>query len=445
MAKRISDFPQLWFLKVGVARCNECELSWSWYEIFCQLREECEEIPRKTIQIDGLRRGGITRVINWSPVPGLSTKYIQIQISFSLSFFLDLFRSKESIICSKILLCCISLHNVLFRPFDEVNEVHDGSCTFVQTCIRCKTGDVWLVLMGARMSLWLAASFLAFSDSWKTSQYITLTPGLPVVSIGRKMRLCMESIRSSTWRMWVLQSRTIWLVQLSGDQCRGLESHAHWFWMFLFVIYQWYSLRMSLVYSMGLRAQRIFLSFFSFYLLDVLNRQGAFSMKRPDKICEDMPDTVRHSYLNDKLEANTFDSRIPKARRKMRKNTQDMLDINGLGAWLTLDDWCGLVIAWILYHEIWRNEQLADVTGTTIAVQHGANIITQISDCTLTWRSWDLHGILQSMLPGMWSPTACLVIVGWRNVADAYTMIYASLCICTQAQLIELGTAHSVR
>lgn len=116
--------------------------------------------------------------------------------------------------------------------------------------------------MGARMSLWLAASFLAFSDSWKTSQYITLTPGLPVVSIGRKMRLCMESIRSSTWRMWVLQSRTIWLVQLSGDQCRGLESHAHWFWMFLFVIYQWYSLRMSLVYSMGLRAQRIFLSFF---------------------------------------------------------------------------------------------------------------------------------------------------------------------------------------
>jgi len=27
---------------------------------------------------------------------------------------------------------------------------------------------------------------------------------------------------------------------------------------------------------------------------------------------KDMPDTVRHSYLNDKLEANTFDSRIPK-------------------------------------------------------------------------------------------------------------------------------------
>lgn len=90
----------------------------------------------------------------------------------------------------------------------------------------------------------------------------------------------------------------------------------------------------------------------SFYLLDVLNRQGAFSMKRLDKICQDMPDTVRHSYLNDKLEANTFDSRIPKARRKMKKNTQDMLDIDDLGAWLTLDDWYGLVIAWILYHEI---------------------------------------------------------------------------------------------
>ena len=88
---------------------------------------------------------------------------------------------------------------------------------FMHVCANgCKMGDVWLVLMGAKMSLWLAVSFLAFSDSWKTSQYITLTPGLPVVSISRKMRLCMESIRSSTWRMWVLQSRTIWLVQLRG-------------------------------------------------------------------------------------------------------------------------------------------------------------------------------------------------------------------------------------
>ena len=42
-------------------------------------------------------------------------------------------------------------------------------------------------------------------------------------------------------------------------------------------------------------------------------------MNRAGKICQDMSDTVRLSYLNDKLEGNTFDSRIPKARRTMRK------------------------------------------------------------------------------------------------------------------------------
>lgn len=157
--------------------------------------------------------------------------------------------------------------------------------------------------MGARMSLWLAVSFLAFSD-WKKSRLLHLVClCLPVpirvtdwwlTDIGRKMRLCMESISSSTWRIWMLQSRTIWLVQLSGDQYRGLESHAHWFWMIFFAIYQWYSLRMSLKLCMAWDCwqKTIFFHVLSFQLAGCIESTRGLSY---EKTWQDLPGHARHS------------------------------------------------------------------------------------------------------------------------------------------------------
>ena len=121
-------------------RANRAEVCMKYFANFC---EEGEETSRKTIQIDGLRCGGITRVVDRkvcrfvsqaSPPNRPNIDLLQCVLSSGL-FRSKVFRSKESTIRSKILLCCIILPNVLFRPFDEVNEVY--AC-LVQTSIRCK-------------------------------------------------------------------------------------------------------------------------------------------------------------------------------------------------------------------------------------------------------------------------------------------------------------------
>ncbi len=181
---------------------------------------------------------------------------------------------------------------------------------------------------------------------------------------------------------------------------------------------------MSLVYGMGLLAQRIVLSMFFHFISWNWIDQGLSlwtELARSARTCLTRCGSLTWmTSWRGTLSTVVF----PRRGEQWGKNThKTSWEIDDLGAcstygWLV---WLGDNLDFIPW-----NVRKWTVSKCYHHWQHGANIITQICDFT-TWRSWDLHGILQSMLPGMWSPTACLVIVGWQSVSDTYDHLRISM------------------